>query len=117
MSIRLLRDEDNVFTIDFAAQQLTETARSLHSLEALADPRWVPGAPRFRFGAVLVQVSVRSEFIFGSHLVLRLDSKWVQGWSRFGRFGADSVQVLVQTWFRVGSDVAQIWFTFDFGFG
>ena len=69
MSIRLLRDEDGVFTIDFAAQQLAETALSLHQPEALADPRWVPGAPGFRFGAVLVQVLVRSEFIFGSHLV------------------------------------------------
>ena len=69
MSIRLLRDEDGVFTIDYAAQQLAETAASLHQPEALADPRWVPGAPGFRFGAVLVQVLVRSEFIFGSNLV------------------------------------------------
>ena len=66
MSIRLLRDDEGVFTIEYAAQQL---ARSLHQPEALADPRWVPGAPGFRFGAVLVQVLVRSEFIFGSHLV------------------------------------------------
>ena len=58
-----------VFTIEYAAHMLAETARSLHSQEALADPRWVPGAPGFRFGAVLVQVLVRSEFIFGSHLV------------------------------------------------
>ena len=68
MSIRLLRDEEGVFTIDYAAQQLAETAASLHQPEALADPRWVPGAPGFRFGAVLVQVLVRSEFICGSHL-------------------------------------------------
>ena len=80
MSIRLLRDEDNVITIDYAAQQLAETARSLHPPEALADPRWVPGPPRFRFGAVLDQVLVRSElFIFGSHVV--------------------------QTWLRCGSDL------------
>ena len=47
MSIRLLRDDEGVFTIDYAALQLAETARSLHQPEALADPRWVPGAPGF----------------------------------------------------------------------
>ena len=46
-AIRLLRDDEGVFTIDYAALQLAETARSLHQLEALADPRWVPGAPGF----------------------------------------------------------------------
>lgn len=33
MAIRLLRDDDGVFTIDYAAQQLAETAQSLHTTE------------------------------------------------------------------------------------
>ena len=42
MSIRLLRDEDGMFTIPYAAQQLAETAESLHQSKAFVDP-WLVG--------------------------------------------------------------------------
>jgi hypothetical protein len=50
--IRLLRDDEGVFTIEHAAEMLAETAMSLYPQQALADPRWVRGAPGFRFGAL-----------------------------------------------------------------
>ena len=42
MSIRLLRDEEGTFTIPYAAQQLAETAESLHQSKAFVDP-WLVG--------------------------------------------------------------------------
>ena len=91
--IRLLRDEEGTFSIDYAAKQMAETAETLYPQEALADPRWVRGAPGFRFGSDLAQVWFR----FGSDLV--------QIWFRFG-------PNLVQIWFRFGSGLVQIWFIF-----
>ena len=92
--IRILRDSDNVFTIDYAAKTLAETALTLYGQqEALADPRWVRGAPGFRFDSDLAQ-----EWF-------RFDSDLVQIWFRFG-------PNLVQIWFRFGSGLDQIWFIF-----
>ena len=88
--IRILRDSDNVFTIDYAAKTLAETALTLYGQqEGLADPRWVRGAPGFRFDSDLVQ-----EWF-------RFDSDLVQIWFRFG-------PKLVQIWFRFGSGLDQI---------
>ena len=92
--IRILRDSDNVFTIDYAAKTLAETALTLYGQqEALADPRWVRGAPGFRFDSDLAQDW------------FRFDSDLVQIWFRFG-------PNLVQIWFRFGSGLDQIWFIF-----
>ena len=88
--IRILRDSDNVFTIEYAAKTLAETALTLYGQqESLADPRWVRGAPRFRFDSDLAQ-----EWF-------RFDSDLVQIWFRFG-------PNLVQIWFRFGSGLDQI---------
>ena len=42
MSIRVLRDEAGMFTIDDAARQLVVTVKSLHQPKALVDPWLVP---------------------------------------------------------------------------
>jgi hypothetical protein len=81
--VRILRDHEQVFTIEYAAHSLAEAALSIHGQhEALADPRWVRGAPGFRFDSDLVQV-------------------WI-------KFGPD----LVQIWVRFGSDLVHIWLSF-----
>ena len=90
-SIRILRDNDTAaFTIEYAAKTLAEAAFTVWgNLEALADPRWVRGAPGFRFDSDLAQ-----EWF-------RFDSDLVQIWFRFG-------PNLVQIWFRFGSGLDQI---------
>ena len=91
--IRLLRDEEGTFSIDYAAKQMAETAETLYPQEALADPRWVRGAPGFISGSD----SAQARFRFGSDLV--------QIWFRFG-------PVVGQVWFKFGSDLVQIWVRF-----
>ena len=94
-SIRILRDNDTAaFTIEYAAKTLAEAAFTVWgNQEALADPRWVRGAPGVRFDSDLAQ-----EWF-------RFDSDLVQIWFRFG-------PNLVQIWFRFGSGLDQIWFIF-----
>ena len=88
--IRILRDSDNVFSIEYAAKTLAEAAFTVWgNQEALADPRWVHDAAGFRFDSDLAQ-----EWF-------RFDSDLVQVWFRFG-------PNLVQIWFRFGSGLDQI---------
>ena len=110
MSIRLLRDEDGVFTLDYAAQQLAETAASLHQPEALADPRWVPGAVGFRFGSGATEGTGGTRGTEGGGVTT----------AGPGRARCKGGSDLVQVWLgwgqgrvRFGSYFVHIWFSMD----
>ena len=92
MSIRLLRDDANLFTISHAAKQLADTARSLHQPQAFANP-WSLGPC---VGSRWVQDLAQPHLVHIRVAQVR------------ARFGSDLAQDLAQSlvravWFRLGS--------------
>ena len=92
MSIRLLRDDANLFTISYAAKQLADTARSLHQPQAFANP-WSLGPC---VGSRWVQDLAQPHLVHIRVVQVR------------ARFGSDLAQDLAQSlvravWFRLGS--------------